>query len=270
MNIVRIYTIERIDRRIWFAIAISLLLFSFASADDVISFEPFGHVHVYLPAAQPTSDVVILVSGDGGWVRGVVAMAHVLSQQDNAFVIGIDINAYLEALKRNMATCSYPAGDFENLSRTIQERYGFKDYLRPLLIGYSSGATLVYAALVQAPPDTFPGAMSFGFCSDLPLNRPLCEGNGLHWTNLPRGNGVDFLPAKTLQNPWIAFQGEVDQVCNEGATENFVKEVPLGELVLLPRVGHGFRSLKNWFPQFNEKWKTLSRITALSSVSGSS
>jgi hypothetical protein len=76
-----------------------------------------------------------------------------------------------------------------------------------VLLGYSSGATLVYAALVQSPPGTFAGGLSLGFCADQDCKgRALCRGTGLHYTPNKRGDFV-FEPAPKLEEPWIALQG---------------------------------------------------------------
>ena len=155
--------------------------------------------------------------------------------------------------------CSDVAADLADLARAVEQRLGFKEAHVPVLVGYSSGATLVYAALVEAAPGAFRGAISLGFCSDLPLTKPLCRGAGLEWKPGPKGKGYDFLPATTLRVPWIAFQGTIDQVCDARATEAYVKQVDRGELVLLPKVGHGFSVPRNWMPQFK---RAFARLTA--------
>jgi type IV secretory pathway VirJ component len=111
--------------------------------------------------------------------------------------------------------------------------------------------------LVQAPPNTFRGAISLGFCPDLSLTKPLCRGNGLEWKPGPKGRGYAFLPASNLQTPWIVFQGTIDQVCNAVDVENYVRHVREGEIVLLPKVGHGFAVQRNWMPQFRQAFKNL-------------
>jgi type IV secretory pathway VirJ component len=131
----------------------------------------------------------------------------------------------------------------------------------PVLVGYSSGATLVYAVLVQAPPGTFRGAISLGFCPDLPLSKPLCRGHGLEWTPGPKGKGVSFAPAATLQSPWIALQGTTDQVCDPATTEKYVQQVGHSTLVMLPKVGHGFSVERNWMPQFTKAFTDLVATT---------
>jgi type IV secretory pathway VirJ component len=172
-------------------------------------------------------------------------------------VIGIDIRTYLGHLKDSQDKCSYPAADFEALSQYVQKNLSFPQYIPPILIGYSSGATLVYATLVQAPPNTFAGAISMGFCPDLPLTKPLCKGYGLEWKMNQKGRGFSFLPAKNLEAPWIAFNGTVDQVCNETATSEYVQQVKNGRLVLLPKVGHGFGVSDRWMPQLRASFLEL-------------
>ena len=64
------------------------------------------------------------------------------------------------------APCQMIAADFETLSHQMQKQIGMSEYHVPVLVGYSSGATVVYATLVQSPPGTFAGALSLGFCAD--------------------------------------------------------------------------------------------------------
>jgi hypothetical protein len=60
-----------------------------------------------------------------------------------------------------------------------------------------------------------------------------------------------FSPPKRLRAPWIALQGEIDKVCDPPSTQRFVSEVPNGEIVMLPKVGHGYSVPRNWLPQFS-------------------
>jgi type IV secretory pathway VirJ component len=225
------------------------------ASENTLEFGRFGKVALYQSASQP-SHVVLFVSGDGGWNLGVVDMARELSALDS-LVVGIDINRYLKSLRNGKEACSYPAADFEALSKYIQKKLNFPRYKVPLLVGYSSGATLVYAILAQAPPNTFSGAISMGFCPDLPLNKPLCKGYGLEWKPGPKGKGLYFLPFNRHPLPWIALQGTIDQVCNPASTESYVKQVVGGKIVMLPKVGHGFSVTKNWVPQFKDAFLDL-------------
>lgn len=231
---------------------------------STLTFGRFGTVHLYRGAGQPSA-VVLFVSGDGGWNLGVVDMANDLAGL-GALVIGVDITHYMGQLAMAKESCIYPAAEFEGLSQYVQKKLDLPRYTTPLLIGYSSGATLVYAVLVQAPPNTFGGAISLGFCPDLPLVKPMCHGRGLDWTTGPRGKGFSFLPARVLSEPWVAFQGTIDQVCDPKQTEQFVSQTANGEIVVLPKVGHGYSVPKNWLPQFRETYRRLVSRAAVSPV----
>jgi len=225
------------------------------SAQEVIRFGRFGQVTLYADKPQP-AHVVLFISGDGGWNKGVVDMARSVAGMD-ALVAGIDIIHYLGQLAASPEKCVYPAADFELLSKYIQKLKNFPDYVQPLLVGYSSGATLAYALLAQAPPGTFAGAVSLGFCPDLPLKKPFCKGYGLEWQAGPRGQGVIFLPLRRLAAPWIVMQGWIDQVCDAASTRAYVNSVEQAEIIMLEHVGHGFSVQKNWLPQFQQACRKI-------------
>jgi type IV secretory pathway VirJ component len=223
----------------------------------------FGTVTVYIPEGTPKS-VAIFLSGDGGWNLGVIGMAKSLVDM-GAVVIGVDIRQYLGALgkaaQRPNAPCQLIAGDFENLSHQIQKEIGMFVYHVPVLVGYSSGATVVYAALVQSPPGTFAGALSLGFCPDQDFSgAALCPGAGLHYT---QGKKTDliFEPAKTLKQPWVAFQGQKDEVCGPAPVDVFAAQTNGAQVVKLPLVGHGFSVERNWMPQFREAYASITAHT---------
>lgn len=232
-----------------------------SSADDVFNYGRFGSVSVYRGPGEPR-DVVLFVSGDGGWNLGVISMAQRLAAQ-GALVAGIDIRHYLAQLEQARDRCVSPAVDFENLSHYLQAKLQLRRYLQPTLVGYSSGATLVYATLGESPDGLFKGALSIGFCPDLDLRKPVCRGSGIEATPRKDGHGVlkgvDFLPVKQLPGRWISLQGDVDQVCPAPATQEFIDKVPGAEIVMLPKVGHGYSVERNWVPQFEAAY---ARITA--------
>ncbi len=226
-----------------------------ASAGETLTYGRFGKVALFHLTPHPRQ-VVLFFSGDGGWNLGVVDMARTLARMD-ALVVGIDLPHYLATLAKSKEACSYPASDAELLSKYVQKKLGFPTYTPPVLVGYSSGATLVYALLVEAPPNTFKGALSMGFCPDLPLTKPFCAGHGLTWGPGPKGKGYSFKPTGTLEQPWVAFQGLIDQVCSPQDVESYVRQVKNGEAVMLPKVGHGFSVTANWEAQFKEAFQRI-------------
>lgn len=223
---------------------------------ETVSYGPFGDVHIYRQTDTP-SNIVLFVSGDGGWNLGVVDMARSLAALD-ALVAGIDITHYLKQTGSVKGSCTYSAADFEGLSQYLQTKYGYDHYTPPVLVGYSSGATLVYGALVQGPPNTFSGVISLGFCPDLPSPKVLCKGSGLTYTEDPKHKGT-YIYGKTQATsaPWTALQGETDQVCDATATKAFVDGIGNASIVMLPQVGHGFSVEKNWLPQFKDAFKAI-------------
>jgi type IV secretory pathway VirJ component len=224
----------------------------------------FGTATVYIPEGKPKS-VAIFVSGDGGWELGVINMARALAD-GGAVVIGLDIRTYLASLGKAAArpgsACQMIAVDFESLSHQVQKEIGMSEYLVPVLVGYSSGATVVYATLVQSPPGTFLGALSLGFCPDQDFaGAQLCPGAGLHYSENAQHELV-FAPATALKQPWVALQGQKDEVCSPHAADEFAAQVSGGRIVRLPLVGHGFSVERNWMPQFKEAYASIAARAA--------
>jgi type IV secretory pathway VirJ component len=228
-------------------------------ADAHLAAARFGTVSVYIPEGKPQS-VAVFLSGDGGWELGVINMAKALRDR-GAVVIGADIRRYLkslgEAAARPGAPCQSLAVDFEALSHQVQKEIGMREYHVPVLVGYSSGATVVYATLAQSPPGTFAGALSLGFCADQDFaGAALCPGAGLHYTPNQQHELV-LSPASTLRQPWIAFQGQKDEVCSAKAVDEFAAQAANAQVVRLPLVGHGFSVERNWMPQFRAAYARL-------------
>jgi type IV secretory pathway VirJ component len=220
---------------------------------EVFTYERFGEVSVYRPRGEPR-EVVLFLSGDGGWTLGVLSMTQRLVDH-GALVAGIDNSHYLAELERAKEKCVSPAVDLENLSHFLQSKLGFKTYMQPTLVGYSSGATLAYTTLAEAPDGLFKGVMTLGFCTELGLSKPVCRGSGVESTPKRDSHGevegVELIPAKKLSSPWISLQGELDQVCPAAPARSFIEKVAGAETVLLPKVGHGYAVERHWGEQFD-------------------
>jgi type IV secretory pathway VirJ component len=197
----------------------------------------FKQLAVYAPVGTPAS-VVLLLSGDEGWTGRVIEVAQQL-QQRGALVVGIDLREFNASLEADAAECVFPDGDLENLSHFVQAYYRLPSYLAPMLIGYSSGATLAYATLAQAPRDTFASALSLSFCPALKLQKPLCKGSGV------------------IGNPWVVLQGENDRLCPATAARDFVAKVRGAAFVPLPQVDESFAPPAKWLPQFQAAFDSL-------------
>jgi type IV secretory pathway VirJ component len=200
----------------------------------------FKDLVVYAPAAQVTSFVLFL-SGDEGWNRRADSLALQLSQQ-GAMVVGISLREFKAVLEADGAECVFPDGDLENLSHFVQAYLHNSTYLAPLLVGVDSGGSMAYAVLAQAPKDTFAGALSIGFCPHLNLDKPLCKGSGLELTHGARGSGLELLPIKSLNNPWVILRDSKDLACPAAATRDFVSRVRGAAIATLPISDRAFNA----------------------------
>ena len=227
---------------------------------DSISYSHFGPVHIYRNA-NPPEGVVLFISGDGGWNRGVVNMARSIADM-NVIVVGINIVHFMKSLKRSKEKCLYPAGDFENLSMFLQKKLKLSKYHKPIIAGYSSGATLAYALLAQAPANTFKGAIGIGFCPDVESSKPFCSGNGLKSHVLKPGRSFYLERYEKFTAPFIVLQGDRDQVCNSNDVNEYLKGMKNTWIINLPKVGHGFSVQNRWMPQMLEAVRKIIDIPA--------
>src|SRR4030095_5785956 len=119
---------------------------------EQITVPVFGKVTVYRPEqVQRIRGVILFVSGDGGWNLGVIEMARRAAK--DSLVVGLSMPAWRKQVEHHPDLCWFPAGDLESTAQTIEKTYKLPRYIHPILMGYSSGATAVYAAIAQAPTD---------------------------------------------------------------------------------------------------------------------
>jgi type IV secretory pathway VirJ component len=215
----------------------------------------FQNIVVYAPQGTPTS-FVLLMSGDEGWSATADTMARQLTQQ-GAIVAGIDWAKFKAILEADGDECVFPDGDLENLSHFVQAYLHAPSYLSPILVGYSSGASFAYAMLAQAPRNTFAAALTLGFCPALDLQKPLCKGSGLEVIRNAQGRGLNLLPAKSLDNPWLNLSGDADRACPATAAQSFIAQVRGAALLTLPKVGHDLTAPARWLPPFTAGYNKL-------------
>jgi type IV secretory pathway VirJ component len=249
-------------RRIHAWIWLVALLGTPLAAQEKISHGRFKDVPIYRPAGE-VRQVVLFLSGDSGWMPEVSDIARELVAR-GALVAGIDTPKLFAALEADRAACVYPDGDLENLSHYIQGYARLPTYHTPLLVGYSSGATLAYAMLAQAPAGTFAGALSLGFCADLDLLKPLCRGEGVQFRARKDGRGVDLLPSSSLPADWVTFHGRRDKACPTAEARGFAAQIPRARFVELPHLAHAYPVNGSWLPKFLEAYDDLAARAAAS------
>jgi type IV secretory pathway VirJ component len=214
----------------------------------------FKKVWIYGNTVNPSS-VVIILSGDGGWVLGVVDVARHLAKK-NAMVIGVSCMPYIKHLQKQNVECYSVATNIENLSIFIQKKYGVSNYIKPIILGYSLGATLAYGMIAQAPAGTFKGAISVGFCYDLEMPKPLCKGVGLECSKRPK-KGYDLLPVTHIRDPFIIIQGANDRMCKYCLAKDFASQTTNAELIEMPNLRHGSLGLKKWIPKIMKAYEKI-------------
>ncbi|HEY2256355.1 MAG TPA: AcvB/VirJ family lysyl-phosphatidylglycerol hydrolase [Variovorax sp.] len=194
------------------------------STPDTVSHGQFENIPVLRPAGT-VQQFVLLMSGHETPTAGELQLAQTMVGE-GAIVAIVALPHFYRLIAAESAQCVYAAGAVENFARYVQAFEKVPTYIEPLLVGTGSGASFVYALLAQAPPDTFTGALSLGFCPRLALEMPLCTGNALQWR--PAANGsraTELQPPASLPAPWIALQSGADLHC-AAAAQAFLQRAP--------------------------------------------
>lgn len=231
-------------------------------AARIFDVEGVGAVTVYAPQGEARG-MALFASGDGGWNLGVWDMAQTAASL-GYWVAGFSTPALLKSLDSGAGACSDSAAALAKIGNEVKAMMSLPQDYRPLLIGYSSGATVAYAALAQAGDTRFSGAMTLGFCPDLIYHKPFCEDAGLTADKQHKPPyGFVFNTVPRVPAPWIVLQGDIDKVCSPPATVSFVEKVKNGKVISLPHVGHGYGVPRNWMPQYRAGLIELLRDVAV-------
>ncbi len=226
-------------------------------ANRWINVAGFGVVTVYAPSV-PAKGLALFASGDGGWTLGVLDMAHEAADL-GYWVAGFSTPEFLKGLDAGEGSCGDADGLLAKLGADLVRELELPLDTRPIVIGYSSGATIVYAVLAADSGRRLGGGLSLGFCPDLLMRKPFCAGTG-GLTQQKQDKppfGYVFDKRESVKAPWRILQGEVDQVCNPAFAPNFAEGQTDSRAVMLPKVGHGFGVPKNWMPQYRENLREL-------------
>ena len=219
--------------------ALAMLCTSAWAAPAKISHGRFNDMPVYRPVGE-VKGFALLLSGNRGWDSAAVTLAESLVAQ-GTMVAGIDTTKLIANLEADPAKCVQPDGDMENLSRFVQAYEKLPTYFPPIIVGQGSGAALAYAMSAQAPASRFGGLLTVDFCPEVVMRKPLCTGEGVHFTQSKGRAGLTLLPAKKMDHPWIALQNsnapQTPAQCAPQATQTFLSAVPGTEItnVTLPK-----------------------------------
>lgn len=226
------------------------------AVDRWIDVAGFGEVALYRPRTEARG-LMLFASGDGGWNLGVTDMAHEAAAL-GYWVAGFNTPRYLKALDAGDGSCSDADGVLARLAGSLVRELALPATTRPVIVGYSSGATVAYTALAADAGKRFGGGISLGFCPDLLIHKPFCPGDGgltAHWQQQPPTWVFDKRDTVTAR--WRILQGDADQVCDPKFAGEFAAGQKDAAAVMLPKVGHGFGVPKNWLAQYRQSLQDL-------------
>ncbi len=171
-----------------------------AEAAETLRYGLFGDLHLARPATAITH-AALLFSDLDGWTSRQDGLAAGLAGA-GAFVVGIDLRAYLGRLRTIGEKCSYPAGHVEEVAHWIERHEGVASYTTPLLVGDGAGATFAYALAAQAPAGTFEGLVTLGWDDALRFTRAWCPGDAGAMTAAAKPGAWRVVPVANLPLSW--------------------------------------------------------------------
>lgn len=200
------------------------------AAADSFKFGRFGAVPILRPAGEPRQ-VALLFSGDQGIGARETAMAKALAGA-GYLVFELDTARYFATAGHGGGRL-FPAVEVEALSQVGQRTVGLESYVHPILVGTGAGASLVYVALAEAPPNTFAGVVSDGFCAVISSDHLFRRGNGLESDRKWKGPGIRLLPNTEIENPWLLLDNPGVK-CAVGAPSDFLSAIPSARRLAAP------------------------------------
>jgi type IV secretory pathway VirJ component len=183
------------------ALLATLSLWAQASVEKTVDYGLFGTLHLTRPTAD-IAQTVLFFSDRGGWSERQDRLSAALAAQ-GAFVVGIDLPAYLKRLEGIAGKCAYPAGHVEEVAHWIERHEGLADYSTPLVIGDGDGATFAYALTAQAPKGTFAGLITLGWDSAFRLAHAICAGDAGAMTVPDGDKAFRVVPVAEFPAAWI-------------------------------------------------------------------
>ncbi|WP_217427024.1 virulence factor family protein [Pandoraea horticolens] len=201
---------------------------------EIMTHGRFESVPIFRPQGEPNA-TVLFFSDDDGWTPRAERMARALADT-GALVAGIDTARLMANYTKDDIACVYAAGDLDNFGRWVEAAVKLPGYTPPILVGDGVGGTFAYAMLAQAGSDTFSGALSVDFCPVLPMSRPLCQGEGVHFgrgiMHTAGGAPMRLLPAPVMSAPWMTMGGQTGGPatraprCSDRVAQEFAARTP--------------------------------------------
>jgi type IV secretory pathway VirJ component len=196
--------------------------------EEVLTHYSWAPLHIYR-LKQADKGLFFLISDRDGWNPTMKIVARRFARL-NYVVVGIDWRS-LSAETQPSDACVDTAKTLLDLGQRLVQRFRLVQKLRPLIGGDGVGASVVYAALAQAPKNSFHAGLSLNFCPQWPLRRAPCPGRTLQF--IRNAQGLQMKPSSGLRASWYIFQ--VAPACDRQSAEAFIDGVDSAKLVDLSR-----------------------------------
>jgi hypothetical protein len=125
----------------------------------------------------------------------------------------------------------------------------------------------VYELLAAAPPNTFAGGLSLGFCPDLPALQPVCPADNFKPTYDAKKYTAWLPKVDELPRDFYVMNGELDQVCKPPEMHKFMDGMKNAHFIEIPHTGHGFGKQMYWSGPFDESFDALIKSSSAPTTS---
>jgi type IV secretory pathway VirJ component len=205
-----------------------------AITPDSLYVEPFGKLYVHNISPTP-ENIVLVFPGNMTDRHDIVNIADEIASAGNVVVV-VDMVHYFHEKGKRQEECTRIVTDFVDLGIMIEKRFRFQEYRPPILLGFSEGASFVYALLAQSHRNTFIGGISAGFCDKVTFPIKLCEVNGLQLKTDKSDGVITLQPYQGQENHWMVINTGTDRLCKYDPSD-FVRKTSGAELITLPGKG---------------------------------
>ena len=144
----------------------------------------------------------------------------------------------------------------EEIAHAAERELDLPEYLPPILLGYSSGATAVYAdwRVRQRRRSQRPQP---GLLSGPAVVCPVCNGDDFKPTFDAKKNTAWLPRVPSVPKPWYVLNGIQDAVCLPPDMHKFLDGMGNVHFIEVPGTGHGFGRPLRWGEAFDESVDAL-------------
>src|SRR5512134_1661560 len=188
-------------RRLIMAVLVALVVAlawcpAVAIAWELLEAGRLGPVAIVRAEGEPKGTIIVFSDPRGNFtdlepaVRAVATAGYGVAVVDSAH--------YLTAIDRGSEDCHRIQDDLSALIRLIAQQGSATAGGPPTLVGSGAGGAIAYAALAQAGPGDFVGAIGFEFSPDVPGRVPFCAPVSIERS----ANGYRYPPVVQTQGWW--------------------------------------------------------------------